>query len=260
MNPFRDIIQIEKDGRIFTLHWKNRYGPLGGIFTAVQPFIGPGLQVAGMLGQKGASNREAGAIDAQAEALKQQAANEAQILENNAQLKEKQGERELDRARREAALFGKEGDKFKGKQRVSFAKGGVLTSVGSASTVFEQTAKDLSADRREILREGFDLQEFRLAEAENLRFQGRSAIARGDNLAAGLFQTADGTRSSGTGSLLSGMGGLLPSLTSLGGSLFGSTKTPNISSLNSTNASSFRNVMPLPKPKLDTLSSAGARL
>ena len=244
MNPFKNTIQIEKDGKVFTLHWKNRFGWMG----AAMQFVGPALQVAGMAGAFGGSRSEADAVDAQAEALKQQAANEAQILENNAQLKEKQGERELDRARREAVLFGKEGEKFKGKQRVAMAKGGVLTSVGSASTVFEQTAMDLAADRREILREGFDLQEFRLAEAENLRFQGRSAIARGENLAQGLYQQADGTRSSGVGSLLSGVGGLLPSLTSLGGSLFGGGGGTGLSSLNSTNASSYNNLNKLSGP------------
>jgi hypothetical protein len=255
MNPFKDIVQVERGGKVFTLHWRYRFGPIAGIASSIMPFVGPGLQIAGMVGGFGGSRQEAGAIDAQAEAIKQQAANEAQILENNAQLKERQGERELERARKEAILFGKEGEKLKGRQRVSIAKGGVLTTVGSATTVFEQTAMDLAADRREILREGFDLQEFRLAEAENLRFQGRSAIARGENLAQGLYQQADGTRSAGMGSLLSGVGPMLPSLSKLGGSLFGGST--GVSSLNSTNASSFKNVMPLPKPKLDTLSSAG---
>jgi len=242
MNPFKNTIQIEKDGKVFTLHWKNRFGWMG----AAMQFVGPALQVAGMAGAFGGSRSEADAVDAQAEALKQQAANEAQILENNAQLKEKQGEREQERSEREAYLFGKEGDKFKAKQRGASLKTG--TYGPTANTVFEQTAMDLAADRREILREGFDLQEFRLAEAENLRFQGRSAIARGENLAQGLYQQADGTRSSGVGSLLSGVGGLLPSLTSLGGSLFGGTKTPNISSLNSTNASSYNNLNKLSGP------------
>ena len=30
MNPFKTIYTVEKDGKVFILHWKNRYDPTGG--------------------------------------------------------------------------------------------------------------------------------------------------------------------------------------------------------------------------------------
>jgi hypothetical protein len=41
MNPFKTIYQVEKNGKVFTLHWKNRFGP--GMMNA--GMIGTGLKM-----------------------------------------------------------------------------------------------------------------------------------------------------------------------------------------------------------------------
>ena len=179
MNPFKDTIQIEKNGRIWTLHWKNRYDPV------TIALVGVGMQAAGQI--------QAG------QAAKAQGEAEQEILNQNAKLKEREAAAELARSREEARQFGKEGEALLGKQQVTLAKGGVLTAQGTPALLLEETAKELEADRMAILRDGFLNESFRLSEAENLRYQGRAAKAKGENLAKGSILSAGGTLLTGYG-------------------------------------------------------------
>ncbi len=135
----------------------------------------------------------------QGKAADEQAKAEQAILEHNARLKEREAAAELERSREEARQFGKEGKVLQAKQQVGFAKGGVLTTVGTPALVLEETAQELEADRREILREGFLAESFRKDEASGLRFQGRAARVRGKNLKAASKLQAAGTLLSGAG-------------------------------------------------------------
>ena len=147
--------------------------------------IGVGLQAAGQI--------QAG------QAAKAQGEAEQEILNQNAKLKEREAAAELARSREEARQFGKEGEALLGKQQVTLAKGGVLTAQGTPALLLEETAKELEADRMSILREGFLNESFRLSEAENLRYQGRAAKAKGENLAKGSILSAGGTLLTGYG-------------------------------------------------------------
>ena len=129
----------------------------------------------------------------QGKAAEAQGKAEQQIAEYNAKLKERQGAAELERARAQATQFEKEGEVLKGEQIVGFAKGGVLTTEGTPALLLEETAAELEADRMAILREGFLGRSFREGEAEGLRFEGRAAKARGQNLAAASKYQAVGT-------------------------------------------------------------------
>ncbi len=146
----------------------------------------------------GAGIQAFGAIQ-EGKAAEAQGRAEQDILEQNAALKRREAAAELERARAEARRFGKEGEVLQAKQRVGFAKGGVLATTDTPALVLEETAQELEADRMSILREGFLSESFRLSEAANLQFQGRAAKARGENIKrASRFKAA--------GSILSGVG------------------------------------------------------
>ena len=136
----------------------------------------------------------------QGKAAEAQAKSEQAILEYNARLKEREAKAERDRAIKEAQRFEKQGEAFRGKQKVSIAKGGVLSTEGSPLALIDETIEGLEEDKRSIISEGFLRESFRLSEAEGLRFQGRSALARGKNIKTGSQIGAAGT-------LLTGLGG-----------------------------------------------------
>ncbi len=143
------------------------------------------LQAAGQI-------RAGKAAEAQAEA-------EQEILNQNAKLKEREAAAERERSRAEALRFEKEGEALLGTQQVKLAKGGVLTGIDTPALLLELTAQELEADRMEILKTGFLAESFRLSEAENLRFQGRAAKARGINLKRASRFAAGGTLLTGIG-------------------------------------------------------------
>ena len=154
----------------------------------------------------------------QGQAAKTQGKAEQQILEYNATLKEREGAAELERARAEAEMFSKEGEAWQATQNVQIAKGGVLATEGTPALVLEKTRMELKADRMAILREGFLSESFRKSEAENLRFEGRVAVAKGKNISTGYTLAAIGT-------LLTGMGTLY-SMGASGGGKSGGQKPP----------------------------------
>lgn len=118
----------------------------------------------------------------QGKALKQQAEAEKDILDYNASIKEKQADLELEAARAQAERHEKEGAAMLAEANVAIAKGGVLGSMGTPMMLMELNAQELDADRMAILAEGFNMQSFRLQEAEGLRFEGRAARSRGRNM------------------------------------------------------------------------------
>jgi len=199
MNPFKDTIyKVGKDGRVFQLHWKNRYDPVSMMLIA-----GTAMTAVGQIQQGYA---------AEAEGKAQQ-----EIMNYNASLKEREAAAELARSREEARQFQLQGEEFKGQQQVTLAKGGVLTSQDTPAMLMETTAMNLDADRRRILEEGFLAESFRKSEAEGLRYQGRAAYARGKNAKTGSILTGIGTGLSGFGTYkaLNPTVGSIPNKTSL---------------------------------------------
>ncbi len=177
---FKESIFVERDGRIFQLHWKNRFDPV-----TVAIVAGAALGAAGQIQAGKAAERQGKA--------------EQEILDFNAKIKEREAAAELERSEAAARKFGEEGEALKGKQRVAIARGGVLASEGTPAFLLEETAFNLEADRLEILKEGFLSKSFRLSEAENLRASGRAAKVRGKAAkSASRFQA--------TGTLLTGLG------------------------------------------------------
>jgi hypothetical protein len=161
--------------------------------------------VAGTVAQFSAQRESARAYDDQADAAVAEAQMNQQILEQNATLKEREAATRLEARRDEARRLQLEGERIEGAQNVGFAKGGVLSS-GSPINVLEQTASELDADRRNILKRGFLERQFGLAEASNLRYQGQMELVRGENAKRGYKSAAKGARLSSYGTLLTGAG------------------------------------------------------
>jgi hypothetical protein len=180
MNPFKDTIYKEKNGRVYQLHWKNRYDPVTIAIVA------------------GTAISAAGAVQ-QGYAAQQQAEAEQELMEYNATIKEREAAAQLERSREEARKFGKEAEAFSATQQVQLAKGGVLSSIGTPALLLEDTAMELEADRLQILRDGFLAESFALSEAEGQRFSGRAAKIRGDNALTGSLLSAGGTLLTGFG-------------------------------------------------------------
>ena len=156
------------------------------------PFFVPLLFIGGAVAG-GVATHEAG------QQAKRDAKAQQELANRNALLKERQAKAERERAQEEARQFEKEGEALQGTQQVTLAKGGVLTEIGTPALVLEETAQELEADRLKILKEGFLAESFRKSEAENLRFQGRIAKAKGSAAARGATYKA-------AGSLLTGFG------------------------------------------------------
>lgn len=135
----------------------------------------------------------------QAQAAEDQAKDEQAILNYNASLKEKEAKAQEDRARAEARRFEREGDALIGQQKGMLAKGGVLLSTGTPALLLEETAEELAADKRQILKDGYLRGSRSRSEAIGLRYQGSAARARGSNI-------AKGHRTASYGSLLTGIG------------------------------------------------------
>ena len=195
MNPFKTTIYRQgSDGRVFSLHWKNRHGPM----ALPLLLVGTGIQAYGQYqqGQTAAAQAEA----------------QQETLRYNAQLKEQQARAELIRSQEEARKFQRQGEQLQGAQAVAIAKGGVLSS-GSPLLVIEDTANELEKDRLSILRDGYLAESFRKSEATGLRYQA-SAIDPGAFRRAGTINAF--------GSILTGVG----TYGALGGSFprFGSPK------------------------------------
>lgn len=123
---------------------------------------------------------------------------EQDILNFNAAQKIKEAEEIRAAAQEEAAKFGKEARRFKGKQRVAIARGGVL-AVGTPALLLEETAQELEADRLAILEQGFLQGEFVESQAFAARFAGVSAKARGKAIKRGSLLAAGGTLLTGIG-------------------------------------------------------------
>jgi hypothetical protein len=159
-----------------------------------------GVIAAGQLAGAGVS---AYGIYQQGQAAEAQGKTEQKLLNYNAELKQKESDAERDRARVEAIHFRKEGEALMAGQRVDLAKGGVLTTVGTPALLLEETARNLDADRLQILKNGYLAGSFRESEAEGLRYQGRAARASGSNLQRGARLSAAGTLLTGAGSAYS---------------------------------------------------------
>ena len=175
------IQYIERNGIIFQVdpeHPFRRFGPLAiAVGAAVSAY---GQYQAG-------------------KAAEEQGKAEQAIAEHNAKIKEREAAAELERARAQAEKFRLEGEGLQGQQKVAFAKGGVLSTVGTPALLLEETAMNLEADRMEILKQGFLGRSFRLSEAEGQRAVGSAARARGKNIrTASRYQSG--------GSLLTGIG------------------------------------------------------
>ncbi len=103
---------------------------------------------------------------------------QAAIAERNAQLAERQAEAERQAAAAEAKAQTREGEELLAKQRVLFAKGGVIAR-GTPLSVLADTAITLEADRLTILREGAISAAQATGQAGVLRAQGEAAKAKG---------------------------------------------------------------------------------
>ena len=135
----------------------------------------------------------------QGRAAEAQGETEQDILNYNAAQKIKEAEEQRITASEEAAKFAKDAKRFKGTQRVAIARAGVLASEGTPALLLEETAQELEADRLSILKQGFLKSEFAESEAFGMKFQGKSAAARGANIKRGSYLSAGGTLLTGLG-------------------------------------------------------------
>jgi hypothetical protein len=128
----------------------------------------------------------------QGRAARAQGEAQAAIAERNAQLAERQAEAERQAAAEEAKAQVREGEELQAKQRVLFAKGGVMAK-GTPLSVIVDTAETLEADRLTILREGAISAAQRTGQAGVFRATGRSAKAKGRAAGRASTLAAGGT-------------------------------------------------------------------
>ena len=146
------------------------------------------------------------AMESQGDSALNEALAEQQLHEYNAKLKEREAAARLASSREEARQFAREGEALKGSQQVNLAKGGVLTAGGSPALLMEDTARELELEKNQILREGFLAESFAKSEAEGLRYQGRAAAVRGENIKRGYEAAGRGKTLQAAGTLLTGFG------------------------------------------------------
>jgi hypothetical protein len=136
---------------------------------------------------------------AQGQAADEQSKREQELANYNAEIKDREAKALLARSLEEAEQFGEQGRRLQAEQKVSYAKGGVLSSEGTPSMLLEETERNLEADRMKIINEGYLNQSFAQSQAMGMRYEGMSARARGRNAKTGAMIGA-------TGSLLTGLG------------------------------------------------------
>lgn len=152
MNLFNDVIEIERNGRLWRLHFNRRYDPITLSMIAVG--AGTGMQIAGTLkqGKQAEEISEArAAIDIQnAEAVREASVEKAKI----------QGER---------------GRKLLEKQKSTAAAGNIRINVGSPLVIETETRAALAKDI------GFSLEQGRV---ESDAFRASAAVERATGKAA----------------------------------------------------------------------------
>jgi len=133
--------------------------------------VGTGLQAYGQL-QAGKAAQEQGKA-------------EQRILDYNASLKEREATAARERAMEEARMFEERGRELQGTQKVTLAKGGVLSSEGTPALLMTEMARNLEADRNKIIKEGYLAESTLRSEAKGLRYEGMAAKVRGKNANTG---------------------------------------------------------------------------
>ncbi len=138
MSVFNEIIYIERNGKMYQLHWKNRYDP---VTLLVLGGAGVGLQVAGTL-KAGKQAEELGKRKAEIDIADAEAVRRASIEE--AKIEKEKGQRLIE-----------------GQKSVA-AAGGIRLNVGVPLVITDETQADITRDI------GFGLERGR-AEERSLR-------------------------------------------------------------------------------------------
>ena len=125
MKIFDDTIQIERNGKIFYAHWKNRHAPLIAAAPLILSAVGTGVAVAGSLEE-----------GKQAEELAKERA--AIDLENAEAVREASVE--------EAKIGGERRRRILATQKSQAAAGGVQVNVGSPLVIAAETRAILTED------------------------------------------------------------------------------------------------------------------
>jgi len=171
--------------------------------------IGAGMQIYGAMQATKAAKQQAKAAEQQGKAAEQQGKAEQQIFDYNASLKEQEATAARERAMEEARMFEERGRELQGTQKVTLAKGGVLSSEGTPALLMTEMARNLEVDRNKIIKEGSLAESTLRSEARGLRYEGMAAKARGVNANIGYKYSARGSLLTGRGNALAGYGNAL---------------------------------------------------
>ncbi len=123
MNLFDTIYQVERNGKVFFLHWKNRFDPVTLAIAGVA--AGTGLQVAGTL-QQGRQAEDIAKQRAAVDVQNAQAVREASVEE--ARIKKERGRRVL------------------ATQKSQAAAGGIRINVGVPLVIEAETEAEIARD------------------------------------------------------------------------------------------------------------------
>lgn len=167
---FLDPVYIEKDGLMFTMHWKNRHGPL-----AIPLMVGGiGLSAFGQV----------------------QAGRQAEATANyNAQLQERQAQANEQRASIASGRQASEAARKMSSLRASMGAAGVKETSGTPLAILGEQARESSLENLTIGYEGQIGAEQKRQEAAMTRTQGRSRrtaanIGAGSTLLTGFGNMA----------------------------------------------------------------------
>lgn len=144
MSIFDTVYEVEHNGRLWRLHWKNRYDPI--TLALAGTAVGTGISVAGTLRQ----GRQA-----------------QELAEERAAIDIQNAEAVREASVEEAAIRRERGQRILATQRSQAAAGGIRINVGVPLVIATQTRADITKDI------GFSLERGRV-EAGALR--GRAAI------------------------------------------------------------------------------------
>lgn len=133
-NPFRDIQLVERNGRIFILHWRYRYDPVTMTIVAASAMAaGTGISMYGQI---------------------QQGKQAEQIANANATVEETNAQYAKQNAIEQAKIQAERGRRLVASQQAGYAAGGVKMNVGAPLVVEAQTQADLAKDVGFTLNQG----------------------------------------------------------------------------------------------------------
>lgn len=196
MNPFDTIIyRTASDGRVFTLHWKYRFGPLVPLFVGTAA-TGSAAATTGLIGAGGAVGAANVALLAgtgfSAISSLNQGSMAAKIGKYENEVKQQEAKDVEAAVLEKTRLMADKGRRLLASQTAEFAASGIRVNTGVPLIVAAKTEENLNADIARELTRGYQ-------QADLLRAEGRLAKTLGTRKKRMSYWDAAGESLAGLG-------------------------------------------------------------